>query len=49
MDKLCLHKIGSNQSNQAIGPELQNALIFLILTKFDLSDLIYKEFFKRKN
>jgi hypothetical protein len=25
MHELCLHKIGSNKPDQAIGPELQNA------------------------
>ena len=28
MHELCLHKIGPDKSDQAIGPELQNAGIF---------------------
>ncbi len=27
MHELCLHKIGPNKSDQAIGPELQNAKV----------------------
>ena len=30
MDKLCLHKFRSDKSDEAIGPELQNAQTSLI-------------------
>ena len=30
MDKLCLHKIRPDKSDQAIGPELQNAISPLV-------------------
>jgi hypothetical protein len=29
MDKLCLHKIRPDKLDQAIGPELQNALLYM--------------------
>ena len=31
MDKLCLHKIRPEKSDQAIGPELQNAFVVIIV------------------